>query len=177
MPTPKNAVAPEHAPAAEDDADLAKHDGLSREVLRQFRVVFSSVRGHFREVEKSTGLGGAQVWALSHIRDNPSESVTQLAAALDVHQSTASNLVRSLVAKDLVKAERSKTDRRSVRLLIRPSGRALLRRVPGHASGVLPRALNVLDAATLKRLKRDLTALVQTMAPDQAGAQTPLSEI
>lgn len=165
------------AEAESTQPSTSRHDELATQVLRQFRMVFSSVRAHFREVEKSTGLGGAQVWALSHVRENPGVGVNQLAAALDVHQSTASNLVRSLVAKDLIKTEQGKEDRRSVRLLIRPSGRALLRRVPGHPTGALPRALHALDTAALTRLKRDLAVLVQTMAPDEAGAQTPLSQM
>lgn len=155
----------------------SKHDELSIQVLRQFRMVFNSVRTHFREVEKSTGLGGAQVWALSHIRENPGIGVNQLAAALDVHQSTASNLVRSLLAHDLVKTEQGKDDRRSVRLSIRPAGRALLRKVPGPFTGVLPQALNSLDAATLRRLKRDLAVLIDTMAPDEAAARKPLAQL
>lgn len=147
------------------------------EVLRQFRLVFNSVRSHFREVEKSTGLGGAQVWALSHIGDNPGIGVGQLAEALDVHQSTASNLVRSLLAKDLVRSEQATHDRRSVRLLIRPRGRALLRKVPGPFKGVLPQALGSLDTAALRRLRRDLAVLIDTMSPDQRAARKPLAQM
>lgn len=164
--------------AAEDvNARVSKHDELSTQVLRQFRMVFNSVRSHFREVEKTTGLGGAQVWALSHIREHPGLGVGQLALALDVHQSTASNLVRSLLAKDLVKTEQAKQDRRSVRLLIRPAGRAVLRRVPGPFMGVLPQALSSQDTAALRRLKRDLAGLIETMAPDETAAKKPLAQM
>ena len=41
------------------------------QVLRRFRVVYSAIRTHFQTVEKQVGLGGAQVWALSVVRDNP----------------------------------------------------------------------------------------------------------
>ena len=173
MPPLKSRPAPSDSTGLRD----ARHEELCRQVLRQFRVVFNSVRSHFRELEKSTGLGGAQVWALSHIRENPGQGVNQLAAALDIHQSTASNLVRSLVEKNLIKTEQSKEDRRAVRLLVRPAGRALLRRVPGPATGALPLALQALDAAALKRLRRDLGLLVETLAPDQDGAQTLLADM
>lgn len=164
------------AEAAGNDS-ASRHEELSRHVLRQFRLVFNSVRTHFREVEKSTGLGGAQVWALSHIREKPGLGVSQLAAALDIHQSTASNLVRGLVAKDMIRTEQGKHDRRSVRLLIRPAGRALLRKVPGPFTGVLPQALSALDAAALRRLKRDLAVLIATMAPDKSAARKPLAQM
>ena len=40
-------------------------DAQSTRVLRQFRLIFSSVRRHFQLIEKSAGVGGAQIWALS----------------------------------------------------------------------------------------------------------------
>jgi DNA-binding MarR family transcriptional regulator len=84
-------------------------------VLRQFRVVFNSVKTHFQQVEKKVGVGGAQVWALSLIREHPGIGVTELARRMDIHQTTASNLVRSLVGAELVLAERKGSDRRAVR--------------------------------------------------------------
>ena len=65
-------------------------------MLRQFRVVFNAVRTHFQQVEKKVGIGGAQVWALSVIRRTPGAGVNSLAQAMNIHQSTASNLVRQL---------------------------------------------------------------------------------
>ena len=44
-------------PADNEDAAVA--------VLRQFRQVFNAVKSHFQQVEKTVGMGGAQVWALS----------------------------------------------------------------------------------------------------------------
>ena len=57
-------------------------------VLRQFRLVFNTVKTHFQQVEKQAGLGGAQVWALSVIQARPGIGVTGLAAAMDVHQTS-----------------------------------------------------------------------------------------
>ncbi|HBZ08040.1 MAG TPA: MarR family transcriptional regulator, partial [Massilia sp.] len=70
-------------------------------VLRQFRIVFNAVKNHFRQVERDAGLGGAQLWALSVIAQSPGIGVTDLARALDIHQSTASNLVRALGSRGL----------------------------------------------------------------------------
>ena len=33
-------------------------------VLKQFRVIFSAVKEHYRRVEQITGLSGSHVWAL-----------------------------------------------------------------------------------------------------------------
>src|SRR5215207_8597651 len=73
-------------------------------VLRRFRLVFNTVKGHFRAVERKAGISGAQLWALSVVHANPGIGVSELARAMDVHQSTASNLLRALVDKELVVA-------------------------------------------------------------------------
>jgi DNA-binding MarR family transcriptional regulator len=146
-------------------------------VLRQFRVVFNSIKTHFQQVEKRAGLGGAQVWALSVIRDQPDIGVSSLARALDVKQPTASNLVRTLVEQDLVEANRDSRDRRAVKLRLRPAGARVLRRAPEPFGGVLPEALAALDARTLARLESDLAALIQTLKADERGAKRLLSQM
>src|SRR4051812_28653448 len=73
-------------------------------VLRRFRIVFNAVKTHFQQVEKKAGLGGAQIWAPSIIRSSPGIGVNDLARGMDVHQSTASNLVKTLVERELVVA-------------------------------------------------------------------------
>jgi DNA-binding MarR family transcriptional regulator len=164
-------------PSNRAGARAKKHDESAAQVLRQFRLIFSAVRNHFREVEKSAGIGGAQVWALSCIRDHPGVRVTELAAIMDVHPSTVSNLVRSLLASDLVRTEQGKEDRRAVLLHIRPAGRTVLRKVPGPFTGVLPQALRALDTATLRRLELDLAHVIDQLDTDADGARTPLAQL
>jgi len=151
--------------------------GAETRVLRQFRVVFNSVKTHFRQVERDAGLGGAQLWALSEIAQSPGIGVTELARALDIHQSTASNLVRNLSARGLVDAVRGGADRRSVALHALPAGEALLARAPLPFAGVLPQALASLDAATLQRLEQDLARLIAVLAADPSSAQVPLAQL
>lgn len=146
-------------------------------VLRRFRVVFNAVRTHFQQVEKTTGVGGTQLWALSVIADNPGIGVSGLADALDVHQSTASNLVRVLAGRSLVTVSRSGPDRRAVQLQLLAAGRAVLRRAPGPFSGVLSEALASLDAETLARIDDDLGLLITRLHADQDDARRPLGPI
>jgi DNA-binding MarR family transcriptional regulator len=145
-------------------------------VLRRFRVVFNAVKTHFREVEKRAGLAGAQVWALSVVRDSPGIGVSGLARAMDVHQSTASNLLRSLLEQGMVAADRTGADRRAVQLHVSAKGLKVLKKVPGPFTGVLPEALAALDAATLKRLDRDLAKLISILGGDDRGAAIPLGQ-
>jgi DNA-binding MarR family transcriptional regulator len=143
-------------------------------VLRQFRVVFNSVRKHFRATEKKAGISGAHVWALSEVHAHPQISVGDLARAMDVHQSTASNLVRLLLSEDLIAATKHPADKRAVQLTISDKGKRVLRLAPNPYEGVLPEALQGLKPATLKRLERDLAELIAVLDPKQSGAQVPL---
>jgi DNA-binding MarR family transcriptional regulator len=143
-------------------------------VLRQLRLVFNTVKGHFREVEKKTGVAGAQVWAMSVIRDRPGIGVGELASALDVHQSTASNLLKPLIEGGLVASERAADDRRALRLRVTARGLAILRKAPAPESGVLPAALARLDHETLGRLEKDLEGLIDLLHPDRRAAKMPM---
>ena len=149
----------------------------STRVLRQFRVVFNSVKSHFRQVEREAGVGGAQLWALSVIERRAGIGVTELARELDIHQSTASNLIKGLVERGLVATSREGTDRRSVSLRIQPAGADVLGSAPLPFAGVLPDALSALDAATLSRLEQDLGKLIALLEADEASGNVLLSQM
>lgn len=149
----------------------------SARVLRQFRQVFNAVKTHFQQVEKKTGVGGAQLWALSIIHSVPGIGVNGLAEAMDVHQSTASNLVRTLAERGYVIATKAAHDRRSVQLNILAPGTQLLKKAPGPFTGVLPVALARLDPTTLARLERDLSELLAVLATDERAANIPLGQV
>lgn len=145
-------------------------------VLRRFRLVFNAVKTHFQQVEKRTGVGGAQLWALSLIQSRPGLGVNDLARGMDVHQSTASNLVKALVERELVAVQRQASDRRTVQLMLLPAGRRLLKRAPGPFAGVLPEALASLDEETLARLDQDLSRLIALLGADERGETIPLGQ-
>ncbi|MEO8057098.1 MAG: MarR family winged helix-turn-helix transcriptional regulator [Burkholderiales bacterium] len=157
-------------------ADLAAGEPAVR-VLRRFRLVFNAVKTHFQQVEKRAGVGGAQLWALSVIRAHPGMGVNRLAAAMDVHQTTASNLVKALVTAEMIAAEKNGLDRRAVQLRILPRGTRVLRKAPGPFAGVLPEALARLDAKTLERMDQDLALLIAALHADERGAGIPLAQM
>ncbi len=158
------------------DAGLAAMPEPAMRVLRQFRLVFNTVKTHFQQVEKKAGVGGAQLWALSLIHAEPGCGVGALARAMDIHQSTASNLVRGLVERGLVSAGRDGPDKRAVHLRLLPAGQRILERAPGPFTGKLPDALARLDPATLQRLDEDLAALISALGVDERAANIPLGQ-
>jgi DNA-binding MarR family transcriptional regulator len=163
---------PSHSQASAG-SDTEPHPHLR--VLRQFRLVFSAVRRHFSQMEKVAGLGGAPIWAMSLIAQAPGMRVSQLAHAMDVHQSTASNLVRALIQAGYVHSEKSTSDRRVAELYPLPAGHKLLRKVPGPYTGVLPQALSELDTSTLLELENHLAVLLQKLDIDERSAKTPMA--
>lgn len=123
------------------------------------------------------GLGGAQVWALSVIKANPGVGLGDVAINMEIHQSTASNLIKTLLAKELISLEKASNDRRIVRLKILPAGSRLLKKVSGPFEGVLPEALSSLDPDTLQRLDEDLGSLISLLHADDGAAEIPLANL
>lgn len=147
-------------------------------VLQQFRFVFKSVKKHFQWVENETGVSGSQLWALAQIAATPGMNVTELARALAIHQTTASNLVDKLVQRDFIRRERKRDDQRIVRLYPTRQGQAVMAKAPEPVEGVLPDALMRLPGADLLMLNRLLQALTQLMrVRDASGKHTPLADI
>lgn len=147
-----------------------------KRVLRKFRLVFNTVKSHFHSIEKKVGIGGAQVWALSVIATNEGIGVNDLAIALDIHQTTASNLVRGLVKLGMVEVRKDGIDRRTVQLYVLPAGTKILKKAPAPFSGVLPHALEQLDVKTLKRLDQDLAKLMRLIDTDASSELIPLGQ-
>jgi DNA-binding MarR family transcriptional regulator len=167
-------ASPAHAPSADE---RLQHDLAAARVLGQFRQIFNAVKTHFQQVEKQVGLGGAQVWALSVIRDAPDIGMGSLARTMNIHQSTASNLVKALVERGLVSVTRHGVDRRAVMLRLLPAAGKILRRSPGPFAGVLPQALASLDRKTLQRLEADLKKLLGELRTDARAGKIPLAEL
>lgn len=123
------------------------------------------------------GLGGAQVWALSVIKANPGIGMGGVASSMDIHQSTASNLIKKLLHKELIRMDKASDDRRNVQLKILPAGTRLLKKVPGPFEGVLPQALSNLSAQTLQRMDEDLGQLIGLLHADETAQEIPLANL
>ena len=62
----------------------AAADPVALAVLKQFRLIFGSVRQHFREVEQCCGVSGSQLWLLHEIAHTPGVGVSELAGRLSI---------------------------------------------------------------------------------------------
>lgn len=146
-------------------------------VLQQFRIIFNAVKAHFQQVERRAGVGGAQIWALSIVRERAGLGVNDLATEMSIRQPTASNLVKNLSLQGLIEVRRDGPDKRAVQLHILPEGRKLLRRAPGPFAGVLPEALASLDDDSLLRLETDLAKVIKALKVDDRAGSIPLAQL
>lgn len=135
-------------------------DESAMTVLRDFRVIYGSVRHHFRNVERLCGFSGSQLWILQVVDRHTGIGVSELAHELGVHQSTCSQLVEKLVKGRYLAKNRLTDDQRRVGLAITSKGKQKMACVPGPAQGVLPHALGELSIVRLKALHRSLQHVI-----------------
>ena len=136
---------------------------LALETLKLFRIIFKSSTKHFHEIEKIAGIGGASLWALAEIGESEQLTVSGLAKAMSIHQSTASNLIEKLETDGYVSRIRSTEDRRSVCLTLTTQGKEILLKAPPPYRGILPDALTKLQPETLAELNLVLSILISKM--------------
>jgi DNA-binding MarR family transcriptional regulator len=155
-----------------------QHRQLTLDVLKQFRLIYGSVRHHFRQIEETCGVSGSQLWMLHELQKAPGIGVSDLAHRLSIHQTTCSQLVEKLVARGYVVKTRSEQDQRRVGLTITRSAIKALADAPGPAEGLIPEALLGLSEATLKSLTKNLTELIDGLhLQDEQAADRPLSDL
>jgi DNA-binding MarR family transcriptional regulator len=162
--------------AAPDDAPESKV--WAYEVLKRFRLIFKAVQQHSQWVETRCGVTSAQLWAMWELSRIPGQRVTELAAAMSIHHSTASNLLDKLARKGLIRRERVSEDQRVVTVKLTPEGIELIQQAPAPAQGILQHALFGLSETTLRSLVNDLDALVKQMEiKDDEAAMNPLNPL
>lgn len=151
---------------------------LMMKVLQQFRLIYGSMRQHFRLVERRCGMSGSQTWVLQEIQNSPGMGINELAVRMGIHQSTASLLVDKLAMRDCLTKERSRGDQRRVGLRIAPKGIVALAALPGPAEGVLPEALSEIPLVALKTLHVNLDELIAHLSgKDQSYAEMTLADM
>lgn len=151
---------------------------LAIDALKRFRIIYGSVRQHFREIEQQCGISGSQLWVLQEVALQPGIGVSTLAELLSIHQSTCSQLVEKLVVSRLLLKERSRLDQRRVGLSLSAKARRILATAPGPLEGVFPDALKGMDDSDLRQLNASLERVIgQLRQRDQKCANKPLADL
>lgn len=149
---------------------------MAYEALKKFRMVFRAVQMYSQWVESQCGVTSAQLWALWELYETPGIRVSDLAKAMSIHLSTASNLLDKLEKRGLIRRERNGADQRVVRLYLTEEGQGALVLAPKPARGVLQNALFNLPTEALQSINQDLDILLEYMKTrDEGAAMEPLS--
>ena len=161
-----------------DSGRHIRHKQLTLEVLKQFRLIYGSVRHHFRQIEANCNVSGSQLWMLHELKDSPGIGVSDLAHRLSIHQTTCSQLIDKLVSRGYVLKTRSEDDQRRVGLTVTKAAAQVLKDAPGPAEGLIPEALMGLSESSLESLMANLAELIDGLQlQDQQAADRPLSDL
>lgn len=172
---PSQANPPAASASQATDATGLSDTALSFDALKRFRLIFRAVQQHSQWVEQRCGLTSAQLWAIAELAARPGQRVSELARAMSIHPSTASNLLDKLERKGLVEKQRQRADQRVVHLTVTEAGLNVLTRAPNPATGILQAALFKLPPTVLRSLIQNLDTLVAAMnIQDERAALEPL---
>lgn len=140
--------------------------------MAAWRRLLQAVRRRDRLAERTTGLTGAQLFALRQLAAHPGATVGELATLTATDASSASVVANRLLQKGLVTRIRDATDQRRWRLVLTDAGRACLRDAPDSADARLEEALAALPTADRLELVQRLRSLAASLDLDPADGAT-----
>lgn len=141
-------------------------DQIGREladIIDDLRRVFQVVNEHSKKVEKSTGITGPQLWAIKTIAEKAPIRVSDLAQSMYLNPATVVGILDRLESRSLVHRTRSTKDRRVVTVDLSDQGKALVRRAPEVAQGLLVAGLEQLPPEKRKVIAEGLRHLVDIL--------------
>ena len=135
----------------------------SIQVVQGLRRIVRALQTYSQDVHSAYGLTGPQLWALKTLERQGRMSTGQLAAALAVHQSSVSLLIKRLEQRGLTRRSRTGSDRRFVTIELTRRGAVMVADAPEPAQGRLLHALEAMSAAEVRELRSAVDRLVNAM--------------
>jgi MarR family transcriptional regulator, organic hydroperoxide resistance regulator len=145
---------------------MTKKADAVAEIIDNLRRVFQVVNEQSKKAEHETGLTGPQLWAIKTIAEQAPIMVSEIAQRMHLHPATVVGILDRLEKQGLVMRIRSTEDRRVVKVELTKQGRALVKKAPEVAQGLLVSGLEKLGAKKLKNISEGLDQMV-----DILGAQ------
>ncbi len=135
---------------------MSKRSETVAEIIDNLRRVFQVVNEQSKKAEHATGLTGPQLWAIKTIAQGAPLMVSELARRMYLHPATVVGILDRLEKQGLVVRVRSTEDRRVVRVELTGQGRALLKKAPEVAQGLLVAGLEKLNPKKLINIAEGL---------------------
>lgn len=145
------------------------------EIVDNLRRVFQVVNEQSKKAERATGLTGPQLWAIKTIAEAEPLMVSEIARRMYLHPATVVGILDRLEKQGLVVRVRSTEDRRVVKVELTRQGKALVRKAPEVAQGLLVAGLEKLNPADLKNIARGLDQMAAILGAQDIPPQLILS--
>lgn len=147
---------------------VVAHETTAQRVVQGLAKIGLVIRQHAWRKAGGRNLTPTQAQVLSVLNAAPSApGLTEVADALAITPATASDSVRVLVDKGLVRKERSNADRRAVRLKLTASGRSEARRLAGWPE-LLTGVIDELDGHERALFLRALVKMIRGLQERRA---------
>jgi DNA-binding MarR family transcriptional regulator len=134
-----------------------------RAILNDLRRLVRALRVSSKDVERTVGISGAQLFVLQCLTEGAPCSMRQLAEKTHTDQSSVSVVVARLAEKRLVRRVAGVEDARRVEVHVTAKGKRLVGEAPEPTQVRLSRALDMLPARKCAELSSGLSALVRQM--------------
>ena len=142
-----------------DVLDLA--DGLHSAAIHLLRQV--------RVEDRASGIGPAQLSALSVLVFGGSMSLKRLAEIEQVKPPTMVHIVRGLVEQQLARARTDKQDRRKIDIAATARGKSLMMRARARRVEALARAVDAMSVKEQEALREAVAVLKKVRVPSPAS--------
>lgn len=163
-------------PVGEDQVREAR----ARKVLTDLRIIFREIQAYSKRVERHCKVSATMLWLMREVSAAGRLRISEVARALSIHQSTASNLLDKLEVRGLVVRRRGGRgeDQRVVTVALTEAGSEILVQAANLDHGPLSQALGRLSTAELSDLGAGLDRLVAVLPGGEAdaGPVPPISE-
>ena len=103
---------------------------LTDDVLVSLRRIIRANDLHSRKLGRETGLTTPQLVVMRAIEASDAPTVSGISRQVSLSQATVTNILNRLESQNLVRRQRSESDKRRVNLSVTPAGRRLLRSAP-----------------------------------------------
>ncbi len=145
-------------------------------IIDNLRRVFQVVNEQSKKAEHATGLTGPQLWAIKTIAQEAPIMVSEIARRMYLHPATVVGILDRLEKQGLVIRVRSTEDRRVVRVELTGQGRALVKKSPEVAQGLLVAGLEKLSSNKLENIARALDQMAEILGAQNIPPRLILSQ-
>lgn len=133
------------------------------DIILSLRVISQYMLRYSKYLEKEYGLSSSQLSAMWAIKESEKLRVSDIAKALSIHLSTASNMLDKIEKKKFIKRVREGRDSRAVYIRLTRRGENLLLGAPHPTQGKLATALRTMTEREVNALTKNLSKLISSL--------------